>query len=388
MNKSSFDMILDKKGEAVLTHMEQLTHTAIVGSKRLSEKDAFFAQIVCEAIRLRNISSTFFVSSKDESFRIYSLAKKMKRRVVMISPSFVPFSEDLSNGNFDKIVDYIKYSNYIYNDYIIVVDVEYMKDRVLSEKFIGLMLDIIKTSILDTEKTALKKHNIYFDDAHLYLDHVSELMYYGREYNVSLFFFVRNCIDFFGDKDIKLLVNNCGNKIVLNSASDLDKEYFLVNENDYLDTNAIVMINSSKKTKIEIKVDDISSGNYFELSEKEIKSLKKLILGKVSRYEKKVLSASSSEYDSSVLKPLSPNPCNDELLVKIEEKRIDGSGNSKNISQNYIKKDVELDIKNIKSGEIGKSMEERKRNLFGRQDREELIIDYLLEDMDEDMDEE
>lgn len=382
MNKSSFDIILDKKEKVALTHLEQLAHTAIVGSKRLSEKDDFFAHIVCEAVRLRNVSSTFFVSSKDESFRIYSLAKKMKRRVVMISPSFVPFSEDLSIGSFDRVVDYIRYSNYIYNDYIVVVDVEYMKNKSLSKKFIDLMLNIIERSVLDTEKTALKKHNIYFDDAHLYSDRVSELMYYGREYNVSLFFFVRNCLDFFGDKNIKLLVNNCGNKIVLNSASELDKEYFLVDKNDYLDTNAIVVINN-KKTKLEIKAENISSGDYFELSEREIKSLKRLILAKISRYESKVLSSNSREYDSGVLKSLDSSSNNDELLVKIEEKFIDDSRDSRNIRPNDIKENVKLNIKADKNAETSKSVEERRKSLFGRQDREELIIDYLLEDMDD-----
>lgn len=382
MNKSSFDIILDKKEKVALTHLEQLAHTAIVGSKRLSEKDDFFAHIVCEAVRLRNVSSTFFVSSKDESFRIYSLAKKMKRRVVMISPSFIPFSEDLSIGSFDRVVDYIRYSNYIYNDYIVVVDVEYMKNKSLSKKFIDLMLNIIERSVLDTEKTALKKHNIYFDDAHLYLDRVSELMYYGREYNVSLFFFVRNCLDFFGDKNIKLLVNNCGNKIVLNSASELDKEYFLVDKNDCLDTNAIVVINN-KKTKLEIKAENISSGDYFELSEKEIKSLKRLILAKISRYESKVLSSNSREYDSGVLKSLDSSSNNDELLVKIEEKFIDDSRDSRNIRPNDIKENVKLNIKADKNAETSKSVEERRKSLFGRQGREELIIDYLLEDMDD-----
>ena len=387
MNESSFDIFLDKKREVRLAHSEQLNHTSIIGIKRLSDEDVFFAQFIHEAIRLRNVSSTFFVSSRHESFRIYSLAKKMKRRVVMISPSFVPFSGDLHADNMSRIKNYINYSNYIYNNYIIIVDVEYIKNKLLSERFIELMLNIIEKSILDTEKTALKKHNIYFDDVHLYLDYISELVYYGREYNVSLFFFIRNCVNFFGEKNIKALVDSCGNRIVLSNASEFDKDYFVGKEASFLDANSIVVINDDKKINKGLELDDDLLKNYFKLSDKDIKSLTKTLRGKISKYEKKVLATDCDAENIDVTNDLDFKSCDDIAIISKGSPKLEYQ-NIKNKSRNNTEVYNDTDIGDASDTNREKrDMEKRKNNLFGRQmDREELIIDSLFDDIDDDFD--
>ena len=277
---------IEKINNFNIEHLNRLYNTSIIGAKRLNIKDNVFAFFVKEALKLRNTSSTFFVSSKDEAYMIYSLSKKMKRRVVMLSPSFLPFIEDESIDSLELMNCHVDYSSYISNNYIVVVDVEYINNKDFSDRFIESILSLIEKNILDTSRTELKEHNIYFSDAHLYSDYISDLSYYAREYNTSLFFFVRQYTDTIYEEKLRFLINSSINKVVLPTAYIKDKFELLGDNNSLEEDDDVVLIvdNARKIADIDFKEKEFID-EFFNIQDKEIRSIKKTLEKKKIKIE-------------------------------------------------------------------------------------------------------
>lgn len=366
--------------------LDRFYNTTVIGSKRLSVKDEFFAFFINESLKLRNVASTFFISSKDEVYMIYLLAKKMKRRLIVLSPSLLPFSKDDSVDSLDLLNLYIDYASYISNNYIIVVDIEYMKDKSLSDKFIRAVLSLIEKSMMNIAKTELKEHNIYFDDAHLYVNYVDSLLYYGREYNTSLFFFVRQCINSRQEDKLKYIINNSVNKIILGSASIDDKSFLLGDKN--LNQEALALIVNDRKSFCSLDfLNKEFADEFFDIEEKDIKNIKRLL-------EKKKL-----KIENNLKKVLESLDAQEGLLVdKVNPPRDNEVYNSKKIDKNNINQvsDTNIVKEVIGSDEAAKSFKnlkdkhsdinERKKNLLAiDNNREELDIYFV--DIDEDISE-
>lgn len=286
--KNDFNLYIDNEKKIKLSHKEQLNHTAIIGCKRLRDNDFFYSKLINEVLNMRDVGGTFFVSSKKDAFNIYSLAKKLKRRVIMLSPTLIPFKDDaLDVENIDIIRNFLNYTNCIYNKYIVVFNIDYMNNKDLSIKFIELLFKIIKESIIDIEKTELQKHNIYFNDSYLYIDYVKDIFYHTREYNVGLFFFIRNCVNSLFENNLEILADNCLNKIILGSASQLDYNYFLKNEIQNVSKDSIFLLKDDSSVDTCVIEDIKELKKFFELSDKEIKNIQRSVFGKITRYEKK-----------------------------------------------------------------------------------------------------
>lgn len=376
---------IDKIDSFNIDYLDRFYNTVVIGSKRLCIKDNFFAFFVNESLKLRNTASTFFVSSKDELYMIYSLAKKMKRRLIVLSPSLLPFSEDDSVDSLDLLNLYIDYASYISNNYIVIVDVEYMKDKNLSDKFVRAVLSLIEKSMINITKTELKEHNIYFDDAHLYVNYVDDLIYYGREYNTSLFFFIRQYINSRQEGELKYIINNSINKIILDSAS-MDDKLFLLG-NDELNQESLALIANDRKVFCSLNfLNKEFTDEFFNIEEKDIKNIKKSLEKKKLKAEsdlKKIVESINIQKDLSV----------DKINVVEDNKSCNGKKLNKGIlnqaSGNEVVKDV-VSNEPINSFEVSKGenddIDKRRKNLLAiNNNREELDLYFVDVDEDGDM---
>ena len=93
--------------------------TSVLGVKRLDIDDSFFLYVTKEIMLMRNLSSSFFVYSKDDLVKVYALAKSMKRRIIVLSPTLTPYSEQSVEDRAHVLDEYIDYKNYILNNYLI-----------------------------------------------------------------------------------------------------------------------------------------------------------------------------------------------------------------------------------------------------------------------------
>lgn len=345
--------------------LDKYYNTSIIGLKRLSVEDRVYAFIVEEALKSRNVSSTFFVSSRDEAYKIYSLAKVMKRRVVKFSPSSLVFIENDNINSFELMKEYVNYSNYIANNYIVILDVEYINDKILSKRFIASMLDIIEESMINVSKTNLNEHNIYFDDAHLYLEYIDELFYYSREYNTKLFFFIRQYIDSRHEEELSYIVNNSVSKVVLPTAYIKDKIELL--NNDRFDMSEVALILDDEKVFARL---DFESKDYvedfFDIEEKKIKSIKRALDKKRVKIEASLVNIFEKN-----------NEFNQVKLNDVADKNKKKEDKTFSMDNNVVK---EKSIIEDKENDISI----RRKNLLAIDDnREEL--DIFFDDTDEDL---
>lgn len=231
----------DKKKEIYIPRNSFFLNTLVLGNKGSGKSSLILKELAYQTISDRNVGGTFIVSSKDLSFELYILAKHYKRRIVFINPSV---SNDvdvlLKKDSFSKddIFSKFDFKKYIFNNYIVIIDLENISNGSKGIKFTSFLIEDLKNAIHKTEITCSRPHFLYVDDAFNYLDYLEDIIYYGNEYNVATTLFFQNREQFKNSKKdyTSFIDSNLGNTILTNDLNITDAKYY----GEILDINLAV----------------------------------------------------------------------------------------------------------------------------------------------------
>lgn len=249
--------INDKKKEIFIPEKSCFLNTLVLGNKGTGKSSLILKELAYQTINNRNVGATFIVSSKDLSYELYILAKNCKRRVVFINPSVSNEVESILNSenieNNDLLNAY-NFEKYIYNNYIVIIDVENVKTYKKGCRLVEVLLDNFKQSMCKTEVTCSRPHFLYVDDAFYYIDSLKDILYYGSEYNIAstLFFQNRNQFKTEFNDYTSFLDSNIGNIILTNSLTHVDSKYY----GEILDINLSAFCKSRGKIFYELRNKD------------------------------------------------------------------------------------------------------------------------------------
>lgn len=221
----------NKGGKVFITQESRLLNTYVLGNKGTGKSSLIMKNFAYQSIKDRNAGATFIVSSKDLAFELYVLAKHFKRRIAFINPSVSRETELLINNEFiadEDVKSYYNFEKYIYNNYIVIIDIESLRLGEKGISFAKRMLNQIEKSMINTDITLDSEHYIYVDDAFYYLDCLHNILYYGPQYNISTTLFFQNRNQFKTDKKdyTSFIDSNVKNFILTNSLNFEDEEYY------------------------------------------------------------------------------------------------------------------------------------------------------------------
>lgn len=221
----------DKKKEIFIPEKSLFLNTLVLGNKGSGKSSLIFKGLAFQIIENKNMGGTFVVSSKDLSYELYLLAKHNKRRVVFFNPSVSADIEMLLNKNVindEDILNICNFEKFIYNNYIVIIDMENIKTGINGCNLVKSFLENLSNSIYNTDVTYLKPHSLYIDDAFYYLDSLEKILYYGSEYNIATTLFFQNRHQFkFNNKDYTSFIDsNIGNIILTNNLNIEDAKFY------------------------------------------------------------------------------------------------------------------------------------------------------------------
>lgn len=292
--------VSDKKKDIYIPQSSRFLNTLVLGNKGTGKSSLMLKEFAYQTISDRNVGATFITSSKDLSFELYVLAKHYKRRVVFINPSVSYDVEYLIENGFSKEDIDLKFDfkKYIFNNYIVIIDLENIINGSKGINFVSCLLNNLKNSMQNSELTCSRPHFLYIDDAFLYLDCIEDILYYGNEYNVSTTLFFQNRSQFKkGNVDYGGLIDsNTCNTIIMNSMNVEDARFY----SDILDINLVGCSKPSGKFFYNIRSKDgnkVSGVAEIRISEEiyhivceDLYSVKRTLKRKKNKEKEKILS--------------------------------------------------------------------------------------------------
>lgn len=302
----------DKKKEIFIPQKSCFLNTLVLGNKGTGKSSLILKELAYQTINNRNVGATFIVSSKDLSYELYILAKHYKRRVVFINPSvsnevdLILSKDNIANSDLLKLYNFEKY---IYNNYIVIIDIENIKTSKKGINLVECLLENFKDSMCKTDITCSRPHFLYIDDAFYYIESLKDILYYGNEYNIAstLFFQNRNQFKTKNKDYSSFLDSNIGNIILTNNLTYEDAKYY----GEVLDINLSAFCKSRGKIFYEFKNKEGArfSGNgevketkeFNEIVYEELYSVKRALKRKKIKEQNKNI-IDSSKKDNSVSK--------------------------------------------------------------------------------------
>lgn len=269
------------------------SNTLIVGDTKIDVESSIFYKMASQIILNRHIGATFVVTSKDTSMNIYAMAKKNNRRVLMLSPTYSEAMKlALINNATEFFLNTINFTNYIYNRYIVIIDIEYLKNLDTGLDLAGMILKKLESDMIKIDKTYETPHILFIDDSHLYIKYIENILYYGSNYNIGTNLFIQSLG--FLEKDCymkTLALSSVSNHILSRNCSLNDRLFYY----DFLGEKFERTFNES-----DLFIDsnlDLKSGN-ISLSKKEcqlykdaksgLKTIKRALVQKRERDKKKI----------------------------------------------------------------------------------------------------
>lgn len=291
--------ISDKKKEIFIPHKSLFLNTLVLGNKGTGKSSLILRELAYQTITDRNVGGTFVVSSKDLSYELYILAKHHKRRVLFINPAVSNDVDLILNKeeiNHDDLLEIYNFEKLIYNNYIVIVDIENVRTNEKGCTLVKCLLDNFKESMYKTDITCSRPHFLYVDDAFYYLDSLESILYYGNEYNIAttLFFQNRNQFKTKNRDYSSFLDSNIGNTILTNNLTHEDSIFY----GEVLDINLSACSKSRGKIFYELKNKDgakfTGTGEVKETQEinnivyEELYSVKRALKRKKNKEQNKV----------------------------------------------------------------------------------------------------
>ena len=289
MNSNFYiDICKDNSQQISLSHYNMLYNTMVIGTKGTRKSSVVLKNFAYQTILDKNTGGLFITSTRNLSYELYTLAKHHKRRVLFLNPSI---NEDVELAIYNN--DYINlnlefdFNKLIFNNYIIIIDVEILKTKESGKKFIDFVVSKLEKFMSDNNEQFLKPFSIYVDDAFNYLDSLENILYYGREYNISstLFFQNRNQFKTIKKDYTSFLDSNVINTIICNNLNIDDFEFY----ERLLKTNIIDKMNSRDNIYYSLQNDNSKiiglgyvelNNNIKEIIDKKLNSTKKSLIKK------------------------------------------------------------------------------------------------------------
>ena len=223
------DVCKNNSEQISLTHSDMLYNTIVIGNKGTGKSSVILKNFAHQTILNKNIGALFITSTRNLSYEIYALAKHYKRRVLFLNPSIdkdvesAIYNNDYSNLNLEY-----DFNKLIFNNYIVIIDVEHLKTKDSGNKFVSFVISKLEDAISSNEEQFLKPFSIYIDDAFNYLKFLDNILYYGREYNISSTLFFQNRSQFkMIEKDYThFLDSNALNTIICSNLNIEDFRYY------------------------------------------------------------------------------------------------------------------------------------------------------------------
>lgn len=351
----------DKKKEIFIPQKSRFLNTLILGNKGTGKSSLILKELAYQTITDRNIGATFIVSSKDLSYELYILAKHYKRRVLFINPSvsndvdLILNKEEIRHEDLLKIYNFEKF---IYNNYIVIVDIENVRTSEKGCTFVKCLLDNFKESMYKTDITCSRPHFLYIDDAFYYIDALEDILYYGSEYNIAstLFFQNRNQFKTKNRDYSSFLDSNIGNIILTNNLTHEDAKFY----SEILDINLPACSKSRGKIFYELKNKDgarfSGTGDVKETKEfkeivyEELYSVKRALKRKKMKEQNKSIN-NNSETDNSNIKKDIINKTTEDISTTIED-------------TDFNKKNKEVSVDSTENKKDDSNLESSKSNLL------------------------
>lgn len=277
----------DKNNFADFSLVDTKEITSVLGMKRLNANDVYFECIVKDIVGRRNLPSIFFVSSKQESLNIYLKAKKMKRRVLYISPSTIPFRDTDLKDKDVYIEQYLNYKSCVLNNYVVIVDIEYMLNKEESRAFMLNILSIVERTLAEMDNTIFDDNVIVFDDVYIYSSHLRDLLYKTKAYNTGLVFMIKQINGSFDEFELRCLFEESINKILLPSLYLKDRNEILKSYD--VDKGDKVYFIKNNDLSVVDELENINFDDFELMSDKLYRSMIKVFNNKVSKFEKSIL---------------------------------------------------------------------------------------------------
>ena len=365
MNSNFYiDICKDNSQKISLSYHNMLYNTMVIGTKGTGKSSIILKNFAYQTILNKNIGGLFITSTRNLSYEIYALAKHHKRRVLFLNPSINKDVELAIYNNDYTVLDLeLDFNKLIFNNYIIIVDVEMLKTKELGKNFINFIISKLEESISINDEQFLKSFSIYIDDAFNYLDLLENILYYGREYNISstLFFQNRNQFKTIKKDYTSFLDSNVINTIICNNLNIDDFKYY----ENLLNMNIIDKM-SSKDVVCYLLQDDNSKTSGF--GHIELDNRMQEITNKKLDSIKKNLKKKKNSIKNNNKKDIEVNHSNEKYKNIYSEVSIEGTNSDRNIKDDLntnINKDIDTDkkYKETLKSELNVEMQETNNSL-------------------------
>lgn len=381
-----------KNSNETISLSNNVYDTLVLGNKFTGKSSVVLKSLAYQTILNKNVGAFFVTSTKDLSYEIYTLAKQHKRRILYINPS-IDNNVDLAIKNKEfKNIEYIyDFEKLIFSNYIVIVDVELMKTKDNGIEFVDFLISKLEKSLYNNENIYHKPFILFIDDAFNYLDSLSNIIYYGNQYNISNILFFQNRNQFKTEsKDYSsFLESNISNLILMNNINYEDVKYY---ENVF---NLDISSKLVKKGDIFYSLKDLNGMTLNNFGELDYNSSIDIIINKKLNSVKKSLKkkkSNTNNKESLTIKKEEIQIISSENINNINAKQYDGVSTSNNyltinynnnndkISNNINKelKDinkVDNDIKSEANNDI-KSKINNKSSFSKSSNKIELILDW------------
>lgn len=354
-----------KSNNEIISLYNNIYDTLVLGNKFTGKSSIVLKNLAYQTILNKNVGAFFITSTKDLSYEIYTLAKQYKRRILYINPSIDDAIDLAINNKEFKNIEYLyDFEKLIFNNYIVIVDVELFKTKDKGIKFVDFLISKLENSLYNNSNSYHKPFILFVDDAFNYLDSLSNIIYYGNQYNISNILFFQNRNQFKTKlKDYSsFLESNISNLILMNNINHEDIKYY------ELVFNLDISANLIKKGDVFYSLKDlkgITLNNFGKLEynpnidtiiNKKLNSIKKSLKNKKSNNKKQSLVKNKDEtsiiYSDNIndikIKQNENILSNNNLTVKNNNKLI----NNDDIETKEVKdklKDINKMDENIKS---------------------------------------
>lgn len=229
MINNNLKLTICKSNNETINLSNNVYDTLVLGNKFTGKSSVVLKSLAYQTILNKNVGALFVTSTKDLSYEIYTLAKQHKRRILYINPS-TDNDVDLGikNKEFKHLESTYDFEKLIFSNYIVIVDVELMKTKDNGIQFVDFLILKLEKSLYNNESIYHKPFILFIDDAFNYLDSLSNIIYYGNQYNISNILFFQNRHQFkTKSKDYSaFLESNISNLILMNNINYEDIKYY------------------------------------------------------------------------------------------------------------------------------------------------------------------
>lgn len=205
----------------------------VIGAKNSGKSQYVIPMFAKQDFQQKDTGMTIIVGQRDMAYLLYAMAKKAKRKVVLLKPeiNFDILSELLwaPEWDYDYINDnVINYAKAIHDKEIVIIDMEYYHYRTNAVRATSMLLMQLVTDMAAVQETGKYRHFVYVDNAERYLPFLELLLTDGSSYNMStiLFFQGRNTFKAYGTDYTTMLDNNVMNTILMPNLNWEDTQYY------------------------------------------------------------------------------------------------------------------------------------------------------------------